>query len=156
MLMSRLNKFRQLARAERWLLVQSLLLLPIIHLALILLGYARLRRALETLSPLNSSMKAIAETANVQRAQEIARIVSLAAQHGLYRATCLRRSLLLWWFLRRDGMAGKLRFGIRVFNHRLEAHAWVEYQGTVVDDAAGLHKDFQALHEVLPSTALGL
>jgi hypothetical protein len=156
MLMMDLNKVWQLPRKGRELLVQSLLLLPLINLALLLLGYYRLRGAMEKLIPFKPIDTPVSEMEILQRAREIARIVSIAAQHGLYKATCLRRSLLVWWFLRREGIQSEIRFGVRMFNRMLEAHAWVEFQGTVVNDSVEVHEHYQALNDVFPPTKLGL
>src|SRR5690242_18323909 len=102
MLMDNLIKLDKLSWKERGLLAQSLVLLPLIHIALILLGYARLRRVIEVLTPLQPEPRGRSVTESFSHACEVARIVSIAAEHGVYRATCLRKSMLLWWFLRRD------------------------------------------------------
>lgn len=154
--MNNLAKFRQLYPNERTLLVQSILYLPVIHVALMLLGYCRLRRLMETWAPVRSKRKTFLERERLQRAQQIARIISIAAVHGFYAATCLRRSLLLWWFLRREGIESKVCFGIRKLNGILEAHAWVVYGEAVVNDSTNLHEVFQVLNEGMPSTQSGL
>ena len=156
MLTSKLNKFRQLSRPQRWLLIQATLLLPLVHAGLLLLGYARLRRMMERLAPLKSTDPSAGEVARVRRAREIARIVSIAAQHGFYRATCLRRSLLTWWFLRRDGLESKICFGVRLLQHGFEAHAWLEYNRTVINDSAKVHDHYRVLHDVPLPTRAGL
>jgi len=156
MLMTNLNKIGGLSRKDRRLLFQSVLLLPVIHIALLLLGYYRLRGVMEKWIPLKPIGTPVSETQILQRAHEIARIVSIAAQHGLYKGTCLRRSLLVWWFLRRARIQSEICFGVRMFKGELEAHAWVEYNGTIVNDSANVHEHYQALHDVLPSTHSGL
>ena len=156
MLTTRLNKLSQLSRPERRLLIQATLLLPIVHAVLLLLGYARLRRMMERLAPLKPGDQPLCETEGVQRAQEIARIVSIAAQHGLYRATCLRRSLLTWWFLRRNGLESKICFGARLSNGSFEAHAWVEYNTIVINDSAKVHDQYLVLHDDPLPTQAGL
>jgi len=154
--MTDLNKVGGLSRKDRRLLLQSVLLLPVIHIALLLLGYHRLRGVMEKLIPLQPIDATISETEILGRAREIARIVSIAAQHGLYKGTCLRRSLLAWWFLRREGIQSEICFGVRMIDRQLEAHAWVERNGTVINDSAKVHENYQALRDVLPSTKLGL
>ena len=47
--------------------------------------------------------------------------------------TCLRRSLTLQWLLARGGLDTTLQFGVRRENGSLQAHAWLEYQGQVID-----------------------
>jgi Transglutaminase-like superfamily len=154
MLVSNLNKLRQLPKEDRIWLFQATLLLPLIHLALLSVGYYRLRRWMERSSPLQ--IVDASENEIPQRAEALARIVEIAAKHGIYRATCLRRSLLLWWFLRRAGIPSQLRFGVRRQCDRLEAHAWVECHGIVVNDSAAVHENYQTLDGVLPSTHFGL
>jgi hypothetical protein len=156
MLMTNLDKLRQLSRQQRGLLFQSVLLLPLIHVALLVLGHYRLRGALEKLFPLQPTSTPGSETEILAQARATARIVDIVGGHGLYRATCLRRSLLVWWFLRRRGIRSSVSFGVRRLEGRLEAHAWVEYSGAIVNDSANVLENYQALRNVLPSSHWGL
>jgi len=156
MLITKLNKFRQLSWRDRGRLFQSILLLPIIHSALLVLGYSRLRTVMEILMPLKSIRAPRSETGIISQARGIAQIVSIAAQHGLYKATCLRKSILVWWFLRKEGVPSRICFGVRKIDHQLEAHAWVECGGTVVNDSADVREFYQPLVDVLPPTQWGL
>jgi hypothetical protein len=156
MQMSNLDKLRQLSRREQGLLFQSALLLPVVHAGLLSLGFHRLRRVMEWLSPLQRMDTPASDTEILERAREMARIVSIAAEHGVYKASCLRRSLLVWWLLRRAGIPGQVCFGVRTVLGKLEAHAWVEYHGIVVNDSGSVHENFQALREGFPSTQFGL
>ena len=156
MLMTNLNKLGQLTPGDRRLLFQAVLLLPVLHFALFLLGYYRLRGVMEKLIPLKSNHTPVSETEILGRGRDIARMVTIAAQHGLYKATCLRRSLLAWWFLRREDIQSEVCFGVRMIDHQLEAHAWVEYRGVVVNDSVDVHKYYQTLNDVFPPTKLGL
>lgn len=156
MLMSYLNKIAQLSRQDRNRLCQATVFLPIIHWGLILLGYARLRAGLEKLIPRKHEHYFLSELEMLQSARDIARVISIAAQHGIYRATCLRRSLLLWGFLRREGIDGDICFGVRRVNDRLEAHAWVEVWGSVIGDSSEIRSVFRALEDALPATNQGL
>ena len=155
-LTDKLNKLRQLSRAERKLLFQSVLLLPLVHMALLFLGYDRLRQLIEKTMPLKTIATPVTETGTLQHARELARIVSIAAGHGPYKATCLRQSLLLWGILRAEGMQSEICFGVRMNGHQLEAHAWVECKGVVVNELASVYEQFYALKGALPPTHLGL
>jgi hypothetical protein len=146
----------RLSPHERKLLFQAVLLLPLIHLALSLLGYYRLHRALEKLIPLKTIDTPVTEVETLQRARGMARIVSIAARHSFYKATCLRRSVLLWWFLRKDDIQCEICFGVQIFKRELEAHAWVECNGVVVNDLANVYEQFYPLKGALPPTQLGL
>lgn len=155
MLRNRLHRLGQLSPRERWWLFQALLLLPLVHLALLLLGYARLRGLVERLLPLKASRMSLSEAELLARALSCARVVSIAAAHGLYRAGCLRRSLLLWGLLRREGVQSQIRFGVRVCGRRLEAHAWVECNGAVLDEAPDVFERYTPLHGALPPSSSG-
>ena len=64
-------------------------------------------------------------------------MVGIASNHGLIRASCLTRSLLIGWLLRRQGVASELRIGVRMINGSLDAHAWLENNGLPINDAPG-------------------
>jgi hypothetical protein len=156
MLITNLNKVRELSEKDRGLLLQSLLLLPAIHAALIVLGYARLQQLMEWLTPLQSNPHALSEREILPYAREISRIVSIAAAHGVYRATCLRKSMLVWWFLRREGIQSRICFGVRMTGRLLLAHAWLEWDGIVLNDSIDISEQYKALRDGLPGTTMGL
>ena len=66
---------------------------------------------------------------------QLARATRRASNNGLYHGNCLSRSLALSWLLRQRGIAAQVRLGARVTDGQLHAHAWVEHQGRVVNDA---------------------
>ena len=75
-----------------------------------------------------------------------ARQVSHAVDAGLgllpVKATCLRRSITLMRELQRRGQASVLHIGVRNVRGAVEAHAWVEVQGEVVNDDPGLTRTY--------------
>jgi hypothetical protein len=147
-----LERWRGLAPRERRLLLQLTLLLPLIGLALNLLGYRRTHDALGRAIPQRTSAprRAPAESP-AEIARLIARLVSIAARHGPYRASCLRQSLALWWLLRRRGIAADLRIGVRREQNRVEAHAWVEYNDEALSDAGSTSGTYEAFDTPLPA-----
>jgi hypothetical protein len=90
------------------------------------------------------------------QAFQISQMVSIAARNGFFRATCLRRSLLIWWFLRRQGIDSKIRFGVRTLKGQLEAHAWVEINTKVISEWDNTYKDYLSLGSEFPPTRAGL
>ena len=78
----------------------------------------------------------------VIEALRVARLVQLAADRGPVRANCLERSLVLWALLRRRGIDSDLRIGARKHGERLEGHAWVEWDGVVLNDADDAQERF--------------
>lgn len=51
-----------------------------------------------------------------------------------YGATCLDRSVLLWLLMRQRGLDPRLRIGVAFDDDELNAHAWVESTGRVIND----------------------
>jgi hypothetical protein len=133
----------RLSPAERWLLAQALALLPLTALALRAVGFRRGLAVLARLAPVRAAAGGD-EAALVAEGRAAARLVDAAARHGAYRAGCLPRSLTLWWLLRRRGIDGRLRIGVRKEAGRFQAHAWVEYGGAVLNDRADVSERYAA------------
>ncbi len=124
--------FLRLTAADRRTLLQALLLLPITAVAVRWLGLRRWQRTLQRWSP-DPHADASGSPA-AARAYRTAWLVRVAARFVAGRDSCLTQSLVLWWLLRCRGLAGDLRIGVRKRDERLEAHAWVECLGKVLDD----------------------
>lgn len=75
-------------------------------------------------------------------ARGAARAVARASSRGPYAGNCLSRSIALMWLLRRHGVPADLRFGARTSEGKLLAHAWVETQGTVLNDSPAVDRRF--------------
>jgi hypothetical protein len=138
----------RLSSAERWLLAQALVLLPLTALALWVVGFRRWQSALARLTPRGTGPKGD-EAVLIAEGRAAARLVDAAARHGPYRATCLRRSLVLWWLLRRRGTACDLRIGVRKEAGQLQAHAWVEYRGVVLNDWADVSGRYASFNRAI-------
>ena len=61
--------------------------------------------------------------------------VNAAANHHLRKPTCLRRSLTLKRMLQRRNISATLHIGIKRNGVGVDAHAWVEYNGFVLNDS---------------------
>jgi hypothetical protein len=155
----RLEKWRALAVRERWLLVEIAALLSVIGGALRLLGFKRTHRILAGSSAAAAGTRdESGADAVLAMAERLGQLVSIAARHGPYRATCLRQSLALWWLLRRRGISAELRIGVGRPAGRLGAHAWVELHGRVVNDSATVADTYAIYHDLehrLPSVVIG-
>lgn len=149
----RLDQWRGLAPWERRLLLRLVLLLPLIGASLRLLGFKGSRDLLAWLSrPSRWQSPAHPQATTVETAHRIARLVGIAAYHGPYRATCLRRSLALWWLLRRRGIPADLRIGVRKDGGELQAHAWVEHNGQALNDVQGSAIAYAAFSPIAASS----
>jgi Transglutaminase-like superfamily len=150
--------WRGLTVAERRTLAAAWLLLPVIGAGLRLFGFSRLRGALGRWSALPATG---GPARGARSAEEMARLVEAAARLGPYRAACLVRALVLWWLLRRRGIPADLRIGVRLaddrqspvidrLSSRLQAHAWVEFDGVGLSDSADPAERFAAFDRLAP------
>ena len=127
------------------MLLKLQVLLPGVDAALRLLGYERTCNLLRIgISKHPTSRRGGDAATDIEHAQRIARLVGIAANHGLYRATCLRQSLVLGWLLRRRRIPAELRIGVRKDGDDLQAHAWVELEGQALNDPAGVSQTYAA------------
>jgi hypothetical protein len=86
-----------------------------------------------------------ADTDTVRRAE---RAVATAGAFYPGRALCLEQSLALYLVLRSQGVAVTYCQGVQF--HPFQAHAWVEYEGEVINDVAPHVKHFARFPDQLP------
>lgn len=141
--MNKWRKFIDLPASERLLLSQSLVLLPFTALALQMITLKKYQRLLNRFSPDSSTAVGGDDQKIRDRVRKTVRLVEAAGRHGPYRAKCLPKSLTLWWLLRRQGIESQLCFGARKNARRMEAHAWVEFEGTPLNDSADVRERFK-------------
>jgi hypothetical protein len=125
------RKFWALPWPQRRLLVRVILLLPWIEIGIRLCGLrwtqAQLARFVPT-RPIRDHLSP--EVMSV--------VVAGAAAAVPFPATCLRRSLVLWWLLKRRGIASEIRIGAQGNAGSFKAHAWVEWEGGQSDSPSVL------------------
>lgn len=141
-------------RAERFLMARALFLLPVTDLGLRVLGFRRLYAGLARLVA-GCCRNRIPAASAMAEAQRVARAVMLTnRQHSFYEARCLAESLTLWWLLRRRGVAADFRIGVRTITGPLQAHAWVEHDGVVLNDVQNISEIFEPFDSSSLTTAL--
>ena len=75
-------------------------------------------------------------------------VVAMAAALYPGRARCLEQSLALYYLMRRQGVPVRYCQGAQPYP--FQAHAWIEYQGVVVNDIPEHAKQFLRLPDQLP------
>ena len=141
------TKFRALSRAEQRTLLVAMAWLPPVWLGLRILGLCRFQ------SWLQRDKQTIESILSLNEIDRIATLVNIAALYVPFPATCLTRSLLLGWILRRRGVVSQLRIGVRLTQGVLDAHAWVEYAGIPINDRPDVGEEFAPFAELLPAEA---
>jgi len=124
-------------------LLRAMVLLPLTAAGVRLLGLRRVQGLLERLAPRPDQHRPAEEGA----AERTARAVATAAGCFPLPASCLPRSIALWWLLRRQGINSRLRLGVRKAGGSLLAHAWVEHQGRPLNERADVAKHFAAFED---------
>jgi len=82
------------------------------------------------------------------RAGRVALAVDRAAEYGLFRPTCLVRSIALDRLLEREGIEGAVvRIGARRRGGAAQMHAWIEIGGTVIGERLEHTNTFTPLHD---------
>jgi len=145
----RYRKFQRLSRTEQKLLIRAFAALPVVILSHRLFGFTQTHSFLRRRQPGRDGV--VIEI--TRHAVSTARMITAAARYGGVRANCLARSETLWWMLWRQGIASELRIGVRKNHGAFAAHAWIEWQGTVLNDDADVHERFAALER--PANAMG-
>ena len=129
--------------------MRALGMLPLVSLSLRLRGFHPTRTALER-NLFHSVAQEDCESVKKQAALT-AHMVHAADRHGLVHPSCLAKSLTLWWLLGRQGIRSRLRIGVRKENGKLEAHAWVEREGTALNEPEEPHRHYAAFDRELAS-----
>jgi hypothetical protein len=151
--MGYLARWNELSSLQRRTLLRAWPLLPGVWLALRTLGLPRTQALLLGRSPGERRAPAL-QLADLQAMGEA---VNIAARHPPLPAPCLTSSLVLLWLLRRQGVAARLRIGVRFHAPaapgRLDAHAWVEWQGVPLNDRSDVGAQFAAFDDLPPLQA---
>src|SRR5262249_10702556 len=117
----------------------AVVLLPLASAALRLFGLRACQSASGALAPTGPPLVE-AEAAGYVRSAS--RMVRLAAVPGITRPARLPRALLLCAPPRRRRLEAHLRLGVRKERDMLDAHAWVEWRGFVVNDGRAVRTRF--------------
>ncbi|MCA0197304.1 MAG: lasso peptide biosynthesis B2 protein [Proteobacteria bacterium] len=144
----RLHRWRALDARDRWRLVGCVIGLWCVHASLAVFGYGRTRAMIERCSKRANPRRST--DAEIADAQSLARLAASAGHNTMGEATCLRRALLLYGWLRRKSLEPALHLGLPVDAQpgTLRAHAWVELGGTPLLESDAGYRPFER-----PSTA---
>ena len=146
---SRIAQLCALSHVQQRTLLAAWLWLPFFWLGLRVLGLPRLQALLQR-RPLVAKPESVLMLPEIQALGEA---VNIAARYSPLPATCLTRSLLLGWLLRRRSVVSELRIGVRLTQDMLDAHAWVECEGVPVNDRPDVSAQFASFGDLIPLEA---
>jgi hypothetical protein len=150
-------KFWALPPAQQGRLAATLVSLSLVALGLRWLGLRRVQALLAWLAPLPAArLEPPSPAAHLDQARRLATLVKQAAAGAPRPLTCLPQALTLWWLLRRRGLLTDLRLGVRKTGGSFEAHAWVEYEGVVLNDQPDVQQRFAPFTQIGVSQEVSL
>jgi Transglutaminase-like superfamily len=126
-LLSALWRVLRRPRVERRILLEAVPALLAADFAIVTAGLKATLRLFSRLSGLPFAPRPGGD--EEERSEETARLVHLAASSRRLRMNCLRRAVVVWWLLRRQGILCEIHIGVRRLEGRLDGHAWVEHRG---------------------------
>ena len=145
--MNRFQKLLALSPYQWYLLASAMILLPAIRLSLNFFGFKKNYNRIIN-SYISNQSQADLDSAKLLEAKTVARVIDIAAAHGLYRANCLTRSLLLMLTLKKRNIPCQLMIGANerrnIEKADFGAHAWVESGGFVLNDHSDVSTRFKA------------
>ncbi len=144
--MKDLRRYLRLTSFERRIVVQSVAGLVLTRVGLRVVGFGAWKRVAAALARVRRGDGS--NTDSVSAA--VVRMHAAAERRLFFKPSCLEHALVLWWLLRRQGVAAELRVGGRKEQGRFEAHAWVETGGAPVGDAGETHRHFAPFDGPVP------
>jgi len=138
----RLRRFSALERPAQTLFLRAIVLLPLVAISLRWRGFRATQAALQI--SLSDADQKCDSALPSKEAALTAHMVNAADRHGFVHPSCLAKSMTLWWLLGRQGIASHLRIGIRKEHQEFEAHAWVERDGTALNEPDEHHHHYAA------------
>jgi hypothetical protein len=145
--MGKWAKFRALSNPDRLDLLLFSVLLPLVDAGLRGMGYRRFRAFLAA-HPRDLPPYRGTETEALEASRHISYLVTVASRYGLSHPGCLRRSLLIWWLLRRQGIQTELRIGVNKRGEQLYAHAWIRLGDEIINDSVEVESYFSAFNDL--------
>lgn len=143
--MKKIQKFLHLKSNERYLLIETFLLLNLIRISFLVLKFPALQNILNKISQFNPHEIVCSE----ELTDKIVWRVEISSQLSPGGVKCLARALLVHTLMKRAGFNPILRIGVTDNPLKnFQAHAWVEYEGKIVIGNLPDLKKYSVLHPI--------
>jgi hypothetical protein len=146
-----LQRYNALSLDARKLFRRAAILLPLVKASLRIRGYKNTQQWLQNILD-RRQISQLSTEQNIAGVEQTCRMVRSAEHYSLLPSTCLEQSLLLWYLLQDQGVAASMRIGVRKNGQLFEAHAWVEYCGTALNQTEEQHRHYAAFESEFPKT----
>jgi Transglutaminase-like superfamily len=149
-----LQRYRALEPQARKLFWSATALLVSIRASLRMRGYGKTQKWLQRRAESHrKTLTQEGQSATRHYVELACRMVKSAGYHGEMHASCLEESLALWYLLRVAGLQPKVRIGVRKSSGNFEAHAWIELDGSPLNEPEQNHKHYAAFDAEFPDTS---
>lgn len=139
------QRYKALDPEARKILRLAAVLLPLVGASLRLRGYRKTQEWLQARwERRNPALRQSASSKDI--VEKTCSMVRAAVHYGIPGVSCLETSLTLWYLLRLQGISASVRIGVRKDTNRFEAHAWVEHEGTALNQLEEVHRHFAPFH----------
>lgn len=149
-MLRRIGQLKEFSFSDWKVVLLSSILLPATAFSLHFFGLRKTRETVKKISspPLdNPADRYYSPPSYMAEAQNIAKLVSITARHGIFKANCLKQVLVLWFLLNRQNIPSTLHIGIKKKDtNQLDAHAWLECAGTPLIDSKDTLQQFSSIH----------
>jgi hypothetical protein len=137
------RRYKALDGEARRLFWRAVTLLSLTRLSLRLRGFKKTKTELQKKLTLNSPQRMVKQN-DAETVQMTCRMVRAGAHYGLGRPSCLEESLVLWYLLQSQNIPARLRIGVQKVAEKFAAHAWVEFEGTPLNEGEPVHQHYAA------------
>jgi hypothetical protein len=138
----RWRRYSRLAPEDRGLVLRGVVLLSLTMLGLRTMSFRRCKELVQQFSSITSPRRGIEANRQMEVREKIVSAMNAVVRNGPWRPNCLERSLALWWLFQMNAVDGELHIGGRKSQGCFEAHAWVEWDGQVLNDSTDVHKHY--------------
>src|SRR5258708_23116023 len=114
------NRLRRLSLSDWALIVLTIACSLLLPIPMRILAFRRTQALLLRLSPI-----ARLETYQEKEVQRVAALTARVCGWRILQVNCLKRSLILWSFLRWHGAQSALRIGVTQTTAAFQTHSWV-------------------------------
>ena len=135
----KLQSFKSLSRDLKVASIFILLTIPLIELSLRSLGFNQTFQFVQRYRIIPKNFTKLNRDEHVTK---ISMHFSSLVQYGRFSGRCLSQSLALWWWLHHLEIPSVVRFGHRVVSNDLMGHAWVEIEGTPLNEKSNISLKF--------------
>ncbi len=137
--MRALDRWQTLDAFDRRALPSAAWRLFVVRISLAVLGVQRTQRKLGRFAPAGVLTLEMADPWH-RRALALRRVGG-----RIPGARCLARAMVLWWWMRSEGLDPRLCMGVRSGVDAIEGHAWIECDGHTIDETEDVAASYQHL-----------